>query len=530
MTSTRPSDVREARALAGASGLTFIGATFSAVAGFLLTIALGRTLGAHGTGVVVQVIGLFSIGVAIAKLGLDTCAVWLLPRLRREDPHEIRPVLALILGSGFVAGLALAAAAVVAVTAWTGLDPDLRRALLATAWLLPFAVSATIGLAATRGLSSVRPFVLIGSVAVPGVRPLLVLLVAAVGAGSVLASALWAAPLAVALLPVLLVLRRRVRELERRDGVVGADEHVPRRTTSRATRRSITRFSAPRAFASVVELAQQWVDVVVVGAIAGAGAAGVYGAATRLVSAGTIPSTSMRVVVAPLFSDALHRGDTAAAQRVYARTTAWIVLLSAPVYALLALFPQAVLGVVGPAFRSGGEALVWLCAGASVAFLTGNVQSVLLMSGRSAWVAVNKVVVLVVLLAGLLVLVPDGGIAGAAMAWAAATCVDAVLASVQVRRLVGIRLEAGRVALALAAGGATFAAGGVIGRAVLGDSLGGLAVALGAGLALAAPAVVVLRRPLEVDGLVGLARRGSPRVPAPPTPVAEPARPSGEDQ
>ena len=79
-----------------------------------------------------------------------------------------------------------------------------------------------------------------------------------------------------------------------------------------------------------------------------------------------------------------------------------------------------------------------LCVGSVVVLAAGNVQALLLMSGRSSWGAFNKLVVVVVNVVGNLILLPRVGIIGAAAMWAACMALDTALAAYQVRRTVGI--------------------------------------------------------------------------------------------
>ena len=47
-------------------------------------------LGAQGAGVVTQATGVFAIVMALAKVGLDSTAIYLMPRLALDAPEEIR--------------------------------------------------------------------------------------------------------------------------------------------------------------------------------------------------------------------------------------------------------------------------------------------------------------------------------------------------------------------------------------------------------------------------------------------------------
>ena len=152
-----------------------------------------------------------------------------------------------------------------------------------------------------------------------------------------------------------------------------------------------------------------------VGALAGAAAAGVCGSAARLVAAGMIIDTSS-ASGSPMFSRHIHCGETAELEGLHRTATIWLVLFSAPVYLLLAVFSPVVLALLGDDFSAGAPVLTIMCLAALTTFLAGNIHSVLLMSGRSGLAALNKAIAVSVNLALIVLLVPMWGITGAAIA------------------------------------------------------------------------------------------------------------------
>src|SRR6478672_9085197 len=93
--------------VARSSTLSFVGAAVSAAMGFLLTLAVARSMGAEGAGVLLQAIAVFSIALGIARLGMDTTAVWILPIVARDDPSRLRGTLARLLLPATLAGVVL---------------------------------------------------------------------------------------------------------------------------------------------------------------------------------------------------------------------------------------------------------------------------------------------------------------------------------------------------------------------------------------------------------------------------------------
>lgn len=487
--------------------VTFAGSSISSVMGFVLTLVLARQLGAAGSGVVVQVMAAFMIGLSVSRLGMDTTAVWIVPRLRHESPALVRQSSLALLAWAAVGGCLVAAAWWLAV----GLvgediigDVQVGHAISMTVWALPLGSMLLVGLATTRGFGGVLPFNLIGSIGLPMSRPIVVAVITGLGGGALAAAVGWASAVVPALAVVLVVLVRQVRGFERRQGVLGPS--LP----TWETHRRLLRFGLPRTMASLLEQSIIWFDVVLVGLLAGAAAAGVYGAASRFVSAGVIVLTALRIVVAPRFSSRLAAGDFEEVQQLYSVTATWIVLFGTPIYVLLACFSPTVLAFLGPDFESGTTAMVVLCLGGLALLAGGNIQSLLLMSGHSGWGALNKLMVFTVNVIGNLMFVPSHGIEAAAITWAACMCLDTTLAAIQVRRLTGIRPAIGRISWMLLIGAVCAGVPAFAAIAILGNAAPALVVATVATVAMIACYCALDRRALHLDALTAMVRRGRP--------------------
>lgn len=420
--------------LARGSALSFVGSATSAAMGLVLIVVLGRVLGDAGSGVVLQAVGAFTIALAVARFGMDSAAIWILPRLLEDDRAMIRQTGALLLAVSAVVGTVCAAVLVAGTMLVDAVNPGdpVAEALRSIAWFLPAASVMLTALSATRALGKVTAYVLVGNVALPTLRPLAILVAVGAGAGVTAATVAWALPLAPAVIGAVLLLGFQLRRLgdAARPGYLRSG--VPARTV---------RYALPRVLSSSLEQLLIWLAVIVVGALAGPAAAGVYGAASRFVAAGMIVDTALRVVVSPMFSRLQHLGDKRELEEVYRTATVWLVLFSAPVYLLLAVFAPVALSLLGPSFADGEPVLIIMCAGAVITFLAGNIHSVLLMSGRSGLAALNKAIAVGVNIALLYLLVPLWGIAGAAVAWALACALDAALATWQVRTVLHTRVS-----------------------------------------------------------------------------------------
>lgn len=486
--------------LARGSALSFVGSAISAIMGLLLIVVLGRALGDAGSGVVLQAVGAFTIALAVARFGMDSAAIWILPRQLEDDRASIRKTGLFLLTVSALVGLACAAVLLVGtilVEARSPGDP-VAEALRSIVWFLPVASVLLTALSATRALGKVTSYVLVGNIGLPTLRPLAIAVAVGLGAGAVAATVAWALPLIPAVIAALIVLAVQLRALGTASEPGYLRGGIPGRTI---------RYALPRVLSASLEQLLIWLAVIIVGAIAGPAAAGVYGAASRFVAAGMIVDTALRVVVSPLFSRMLHRGDTHDLEGVYRTATVWLVLFSAPVYLLLAVFAPVALSLVGESFAAGEPVLIIMCAGAVITFLAGNIHSVLLMSGRSGLAALNKASAVAVNVALIYALVPLWGITGAAVAWAIACALDATLATIQVRTVLRIRVSPLPGLYPLLVGLISVGVPALIARVLLGPTWLGLLAAAAVGVVLFLVWCRLDRRRLHLDDLAVASRK-----------------------
>lgn len=428
--------------VARGAAVVLAGSAISALLGFAFVIVLGRTLGADGAGVVLQMVGIFTIALSLGTLGLDTTAIWLLPRLKHEDPSQVRPALVtmIVLSFAWASLLVLIWYASRLVLGGEGSSPVHESVDVAAPFLVA-AVLMTVFIAGTRALGSVYPFAVVDRTTVPALR--IVLLVAgALGSSTLAVTIAWSLPWLVGAVAGAVLLLLAVKR-----GSVPGRSLVP----DRALVRRITQFSLPRTVSNGLDQTLVWADVIVVGALAGAAAAGVYGAAARFVFAGFIVVTALRVAVGPRFSALVASGERRTLSELYAATAGWALLLGGPVYVTLAFFSPVVLSWLGDDFAEAKAPMAMLCVGALVLVGAGNIQTLLIMTGRSGLVMANKAVVVAFNLLANLALVPLWGIKGAALAWVASMVLDTVLAAVQVRRTTGVRFPWGAMLRVLTA-------------------------------------------------------------------------------
>jgi O-antigen/teichoic acid export membrane protein len=249
--------------------LNLIGAAVTGAAGFGATWLVARGLGDPGlVGAFLTALAAFTLAAGVARLGTQTSLVYWPARLRtlgaRQDLERcLRHGIAPVAVAGAAAGLTLGLVASLA-------PPPVAGAMRVLAVFLPLAVLTDAILAAARGYRALRPTVVLDRLFRPSLQLVALVAVIVWGAGgTAVFAAAWAAPY----LPVVLLAGYTLGRVHAMDGSPsGAEVFTPR---------AYWTFTAPRAVASVAQLALQRVDVLLLAALGGLHAAGLYAVAGR---------------------------------------------------------------------------------------------------------------------------------------------------------------------------------------------------------------------------------------------------------
>ncbi|HEY7207564.1 MAG TPA: oligosaccharide flippase family protein [Gaiellaceae bacterium] len=362
-----------ARTIARNTALQLGGHAVALAVSVSMLSVVARYLGVRGYGVYSVATAAFGLAVAAVGTGLDTVAV----RTFAADGAD-RLLFRRVLGLRIAA--TAAAAVVVAALVW--LLPLGRDARLAVAVL---AVAATIGgaqaafttllqarqafgvpvladtLARVLGLTG---FLVLAFALAPlphdrGIRVVLVLACSTVAAALILAGT---------------VLYLRCRGVPCRPAYDGR------------TWRSLTRQAAPLGIATVLGIASYRLDILVLAALKGSAAAGIYGLAYRFVDA-SIPIAVFFVGAAfPAFSRSLADGSF---ERLHAqRALDFLLLVSLPLcLGGVAIAPQLVHVFAGPAYARADVPLRLLLLSLPFTFVTMFLVSLAIASGRQGTVA-----------------------------------------------------------------------------------------------------------------------------------------------
>ena len=492
--------------LARRGSASVIGAGFSAVSGIVLVVIVTNGFPPVLAGTLFAATSAFLILEAVVLLGTDTGLVrWLPAHLASGRAQDVRCTLVvslapvLSLSAVGAATLFVAAPALAPYLVGAEHEAPMVTALRVLALMLPVAAVHDVLLAATRGMGTMRPTVVVENIGRLALQAGAVLGIYLFWAGALSLVLAWSLPYAVALVCSAVWLRLLLR---RRAGAATG----PARSW-RPVFREFWAYTAPRAVARITQTALKRSDIVLVAALSTPTNAALYTAATRFIVFGQLLVQSVQQALAPHLSALFARDEGDAARAVFQAATVWSMVPSWPIYLVTAGFAPTLMTIFGPGYEQASGVVVILSLTMLFATACGPVDSVLLMAGRSWLSLANSTVALVINLGLNFLLIPRNGIEGAAAAWSVAILVRNLLPLLQVRHY--LHMWPGTTASGYVAAGALLCFGvisAVTQLAALPTLIAAVFVLLGGVAYLTG--IWLLRGPLQLDAFrAGFARR-----------------------
>jgi O-antigen/teichoic acid export membrane protein len=520
------------RGVARGGVVNLVGAFISAASTVALTIIVTRNFSKTAVGTFFVAMSLFLIVEAVTNLGAYNGTIYFIARLRalnaeRRIPAIIRAtVIPVVISSVIGAAALIIFVHPLARVLLAGQDTgsvrlgDLATALRVLAVALPFAALADTMLGASRGFHAMQPTVVVDRIGRSTLQLVGVISAAMVSSAAMLAP-LWALPYVPAAVISALWLRRVMAEQRAApairprtgqlalaaDGVRADNQH------GKPNARGFWRFTAPRSLASVAQIVIQRLDIVLVGIMRGPVDAAIYTAATRFLVAGQLGNQAISMAAQPQLTRLFAVRDRQGANTVYQVTTAWLILLTWPIYLLAAVFGPSVLAIFGRSYHAGSTVMLILALAMLVATACGQVDVVLITTGRSTWSLVNGLLAMGVNVCVDLILIPRIGITGAAIGWAAAIVVSNLVPLAQVAVAAKVHPFGRGMAAACALTVLSFAVVPIGLRFIAGPKPGISIAAAGLGVAVMMLGLWRLRGTLHLSAMPGLSRL--PRIARP---------------
>ena len=520
--------------------LNLVGAAFQVISTFGITVLVTRHFDPATAGAFFTATSAFLIVQAVASLGANVGLVYFIARLRslgeeKRIPAIIRaaviPVVVvsvvltavMVLLAGPLANFILAGH-----LGKGGVSPGaVATSLRALAFTILFGSLLTTYLGVGRGYGNMRQTVVTDKIG-RSIVQLFGVAIAAVAGSAALLAPLWSLPYVPAAVVAWFWMRRiRRRPAKGPQGIPdvppevaallaistpvpkikGALERggrVAKRRLANANPRGFWRFTGPRGLASLASITLQRIDIVLVAIMVGPAAAAVYTAATRFLVVGQFGNMAISMAAQPRFTELFALGDRRNANVVYQVTTAWLVLLTWPLYLLTVVYGPIVLSVFGHSYTAGAAVMIVLSLTMLLATACGQVDMVLITTGRSSWSLVNGLLAVGVNVSLDLVLIPRYGITGAAIGWAVAIIVTNLMPMAQLASSIHLQPFGRGTLLAAALSAVSFCAVPLVIRSVIGGGLAGLALGVAAGSVVMAVGLWRFRGVLQLATMPGV--------------------------
>jgi O-antigen/teichoic acid export membrane protein len=490
--------------LARGGALNLVGAVTSGLSNFVLVLVITRTLAPAEAGRFFAATSVFLLLVGLGRVGAGGALVYFVTRLRLHGNERgikrllkwaLLPVLGLSSSLGLLMWTAAAPLADMAVRGPSESTAELLRTL---AVFVPLAAMLDGVLGATRGFGNLRITVLVENTFRPITQLTGVFLLGLAGSTWLVVLG-WSVPYALALVAGLFALYRLLHS----DRNTARPQPVEvEGLVAQVSPLQYWRFAAPRAFSTVVQVALQRADVLIISALLGPTPAIMYVAATRIVALGSLGVQAIAMTVEPQVARHSVKGEIAAMNQVYATSTGWLMLVNWPIFVLAIAFAPTLLSLFGEEYRAAAPVLIILACASLLSNGCGVVDSILTMTGRTKWILGNVTLALVVNIALNLVLVPRIGSTGAAWAWAAAIVLNNVLPLVQLLGALKIHPFGRQMLGAFTAVALGYVSACSVAVALWGQTLFAFTFAVASGTAVYLAVLWLLRSTLQLDALL----------------------------
>jgi O-antigen/teichoic acid export membrane protein len=212
-------------------------------------------------------------------------------------------------------------------------------------------------------------------------------------------------------------------------------------TPSYATRDWI-KASLPIMMINGVWTANRYLGILILGTLASTGATGVYNAVERGAAVILLVHFAVNMPLAPAVARLHAQRDFMGLERASEHMARTATLVSLPICAAFAIFPQIYLSIFGAGFGTGATAMTILALAQLINAATGPSGNVLIMTGNERPAMWATFAGLLVNLGLGIALVPSLGITGSAMAFASSIVFWNITLTVLARRRVGVNVTA----------------------------------------------------------------------------------------
>lgn len=414
--------------IARGTGIIFAGTVISMFFGFLSRALIARYFSTGEYGVFNLALTVLSIALVIATLGFPNSLPREIAFYKEKDPSRIDKLIPTALIIVALSSILL----VMFLTLEAGniarifKDERLAQALTVIAFALPFSALTSIIISISRGFGRVRERVYFQNVVYPTAFLLLIISGVLLNLNFNFVFLAYITAQAFMLL-ALMVDASRMKILRFRfylDLALGKE---------------LIAFSIPLLFTGILGFVMTWADTLMLGYYKGSEVVGLYNSASPIAKLLPVFLNSAGFLYVPLASGFYARGKLDEMGRVYQILTKWVFLLTLPLFALMFLFPKAVIMFFfGEKYVPAAPALQILATGFMFHTLVGLNGLSLIIAGESRFISLSTFIASVLNVVLNTLLIPEYGMVGAATATSVSYLVSNLLNSIRLYQVTRI--------------------------------------------------------------------------------------------
>jgi O-antigen/teichoic acid export membrane protein len=182
-----------------------------------------------------------------------------------------------------------------------------------------------------------------------------------------------------------------------------------------------------------------YVDVIMLGLLAGSEPAGIYRVAAQMAASVAFPLTAVNMAFAPMIATLYVRNDTVTLQKRATTCARSVLAMALPIALVFVLFGRPILALFGADFVAGNTALTILVIGYLLNAAMGTSGYLLIMTKHERAAAMTFSCSAAINILGNLLFIPIWGVNGAAVATALSVVAVSMTMAILAFRYLGIR-------------------------------------------------------------------------------------------
>jgi O-antigen/teichoic acid export membrane protein len=393
------------------TGIGFIGSLAALFFAFIGRVLVARHVTAGDYGVYSLAVVILYICAIVANLGLQQGATRSIAYARgKNDSERVQKLIPASVQIGLLAGISLGI--IIFLTSDTIAskvfhDAALGFPLKILAIGIPFFTLMHVFVSIFRGFGDVKPMVYFRDILRPLLFPLLLLPIIFLNLAF---TDIYYAYLASYVISCAALIVYTVKRLPFPVG-------FRTKLSANPAARGLLLFSLPLLGVAVLHLVISWTDTLMLGGLKSSTDVGLYNAAYPLAGFILSPLGAMLLIYMPVASELYAQGSIPEMKRNFSILTKWLCSATLPLFLILFLFPETVLGFLfGASYVPAATALRILSVGFIISNFLGPNGATLVAMGEVRFVMWTTLAAAVVNVGLNIVLIPPLGIEGAAIA------------------------------------------------------------------------------------------------------------------